>query len=152
MVIVCTAVNFSSPFTKYTRPLLTSCVLVLKFLKVILILCEQFNELSSSLRVDIVMAPVASSAASKLHLWVKLDDSFTTVGKIVICVACNESFGCSMKSQLEQQVRSALYAKNKQLSSSKKQVLLTHMQHMHLKKRIFQGYVQLDGVREHPLV
>jgi hypothetical protein len=34
--------------------------------------------------VDIIMALVASSLASKLNLWVKTDDSFTTDGKIII--------------------------------------------------------------------
>jgi hypothetical protein len=53
-------------------------------LKAILILYEQFSELSSSLQVDIIMALVASSLASKLNLWVKIDDSFTTDGKIVM--------------------------------------------------------------------
>jgi hypothetical protein len=60
------------------------------------------------------MAPVSSSLASKLNLLVKSDDSFTTDGKTVICLGCNESIGCSMKSQLEQHVRSALHKKNKQ--------------------------------------
>jgi hypothetical protein len=74
------------------------------------------------------MAPAASFLESKLNMWVKTDDSFTTDGKIIICLACNESIGCSMKSQLEQHVRSPLHTKNKQRSSSKKKVLLTQMQ------------------------
>jgi hypothetical protein len=54
--------------------------------------------------VDIIMAPVASSLGSKLNLWVKIDDPFTTDCKIVIRLDCNKSIGCSMKSQLEQHV------------------------------------------------
>jgi hypothetical protein len=49
MVFLCTAERIHSPLTKHTRPLLTTCVLVLTFFKVILVLYEQFNELSSSL-------------------------------------------------------------------------------------------------------
>jgi hypothetical protein len=65
------------------------------------------------LRVDIIMAPAASSLATKLNLWVKIDNSFTIDGKIVICLACNKSIECSVKSQLEQLVRSALHTKSK---------------------------------------
>jgi hypothetical protein len=43
--------------------------------------------------VDIVMAPAASPVASELDLWLKIDDSFTTDGKIVMCLASNESIG-----------------------------------------------------------
>jgi hypothetical protein len=53
-----------------------------------------------------------------------------------------------MKSQLEQHVRSALHTKNKQLSSA----LNTDAAISDLKKRILQGYAQLDGVRDHPTV
>jgi hypothetical protein len=74
------------------------------------------------------MAPVASFLASKLNLWGKIDDSFTTDGKIVVCLAYNKIIGCSTKSRLEQYVRSAQNKKNKKLSSSKQQVLLTQMQ------------------------
>jgi hypothetical protein len=61
-------------------------------------------------------------------MWVKTDDYFTTGGKIIICLACSKNIGCSMKLQLEQYVRSELHTKNKQMSSSKKQVLLIQMQ------------------------
>jgi hypothetical protein len=44
-------------------------------------LYEQLNELS--LRSRHRLAPVASSLASKLNVWVKADNSFTTDGKIV---------------------------------------------------------------------
>lgn len=74
------------------------------------------------------MAPVASKLSSKLKSWVKIDDSFTTDGDVVLCQACNNQIGCSMISQLEQHVRSALHAKNKGLQTSKKQVLLSQMQ------------------------
>jgi hypothetical protein len=74
------------------------------------------------------MALVASSLAPVLNLWVKIDDFFTTDSKIVICLACNKSIGCSMKSQLDQHVQSTLHTRNKRLSSLKKQVLLTQMQ------------------------
>ncbi|KAJ9593019.1 hypothetical protein L9F63_015317 [Diploptera punctata] len=35
------------------------------------------------------MAPVASKLSSKLKSWVKIDDSFTTDGDVVLCQACN---------------------------------------------------------------
>jgi hypothetical protein len=56
------------------------------------------------------MAPVASPLASKLNLWVKTDDSFTTDGKIVICLACNGSIGYSMEPQFEHHVRTYKHA------------------------------------------
>jgi hypothetical protein len=84
------------------------------------------------------MALAASSLVSKLNLRVKIDNSFMTVGKIIICLACNKSWvfneiSCTKRA-----------TKNKQLSSSKKQVLLTKI--FDLKKQIFQGYVQWDCV------
>jgi hypothetical protein len=90
----------NSRLTKHTRPLLTTCVLVLKILKVILVLYEQFNELSSSLgsRQDRNMS------------------------------ACKRCIGCFMKSELAQHVRSSVRKKNKQLSYSKKQMLVTQTQ------------------------
>jgi hypothetical protein len=39
------------------------------------------------------MASVASPLVSKLNLWVKIDDSFTTDGKIVICLLATKVFG-----------------------------------------------------------
>jgi hypothetical protein len=91
------------------------------------------------------MVPIASSLASKLNVQSKIDYPFKTDGKIIIYQACNESIGCSMKSQLEQYIWSTLHAKNKQLSSSRNQVLLTHIQQSSiLKKRILLGHVHLD--------
>jgi hypothetical protein len=49
IIFFCSAVKIPSPLTKHTRALLTTSVLVLKFLKVILVLYEQFSELSASL-------------------------------------------------------------------------------------------------------
>jgi hypothetical protein len=57
------------------------------------------------------MVPVASSLASKLKLWVAIDDTFPTDGKFVICQVCDKKIGCTMKSQLEQHSRSALHTK-----------------------------------------
>jgi hypothetical protein len=119
MVFVCIAVKIPSPLTRHTRPLLTSYVLVLK----ILVLYEQLNELSSSLQVDIAMAPVASSLASKLHSWVKIDDSFTTGGKIVICPTFmfhEITFGvtCTKRATYKEQATEFI----------EEQVLLTQMQ------------------------
>lgn len=74
------------------------------------------------------MPPVASKLSSKLKSWVTIDDSFTTDGAVVLCQACNKKITCSMKSQLEQHVRSALHTRNKALQTSKKQVLLSQMQ------------------------
>jgi hypothetical protein len=76
------------------------------------------------------MAPVASSLASKLHLWVKTDDTFTTDGKIIICLACNRSIGCTMKSQR------ATY-KEQAIEFSKKRVLSTQMQQSSTKRNEF---------------
>jgi hypothetical protein len=75
-----------------------------------------------------VVAPVASSLASKFKSWEAIDDAFTTNGKVVICQVCDKKIGCTMKSQLEQHTRSALHTKHKQLQCSKKQALLTQMQ------------------------
>jgi hypothetical protein len=58
------------------------------------------------------MAPVASSLASKLKLWVVIDDAFTTDGKVVICQVCDENIGCTMKSQLEQHNKCSSYKTN----------------------------------------
>jgi hypothetical protein len=74
------------------------------------------------------MAPVVSSLASELKSWVAIDDAFTTDGKVVIFQVCCKKIGCTMKSQLEQHIRSAFHTKHKQLQCSKKQVLLTQMQ------------------------
>lgn len=74
------------------------------------------------------MAPVASTLAAKLRSWITVDDAFTTDGKVVVCQVCNKKIGCSMKSQLDQHVSSAMHTKNKSLQSSKRQVLLTQMQ------------------------
>jgi hypothetical protein len=101
--------------------------------------------------VDIVMAPFASSLASKLNSWVKTDDSFTKFGKIVICLACNKSIECSMKSRLVQHVQNALHTMKKQLVL-KRSALKIDAPTFDLKKQVLQGYVQFDGVREHPLV
>jgi hypothetical protein len=83
-------IEIPSHLTKHTRSLLTTCVLVLKFLGVILLLYEQFNESSSSL-----------CSRFRYGTGRVLPSVFTTDGKIVICRASNESIGCSMTSQLE---------------------------------------------------
>ena len=75
------------------------------------------------------MAPIPSSLAAKLKAWVTMDEGLTTDGRIVVCQVCEKKIGCSMKSQLEQHIRSALHKRNKQHNSSRKQVLLTQMQH-----------------------
>jgi hypothetical protein len=69
------------------------------------------------------MTPVASSLASKLNPWVKIDDSFTTDGKIVVMSGLQQKYLVFQ----EVTVRTTC-TKNKQLSYSKKQVLLTQMQ------------------------
>lgn len=74
------------------------------------------------------MAPTASSLSSKLKSWVQIDSAFTTDGKAVFCQVCDKNIGCSMKSQLEQHLQSNLHTRNKERSSSSKQVLLTKMQ------------------------
>jgi hypothetical protein len=38
------------------------------------------------------MALAASSLVSKLNLWVKTDDFFTTDSKIITCLACNKGW------------------------------------------------------------
>jgi hypothetical protein len=69
-----------------------------------------------------------SSFASKLKSWVEIDDAFTTDGNVVICEVCDKKIGCTMKSQLEQHIPSAVHTKHKQLQCSKKQVLITKTQ------------------------
>lgn len=71
---------------------------------------------------------MASSVTSKLKSWVTIDDAYTTDGKVVVCQVCDKKVGCSMKSQLEQHIKTALHQKNKELQCPKKQVLLTQMQ------------------------
>jgi hypothetical protein len=45
---------------------------------------------------------MAPSLVSVLNLWVKIDDSFILVidDEIIICLACNKTIACFMKSQL----------------------------------------------------
>ncbi|KAJ9579195.1 hypothetical protein L9F63_024696, partial [Diploptera punctata] len=73
------------------------------------------------------MAPAASKLSSKLKSWVKIDDSFTIDGDVVLCQACNNQIGCSMISQLEQHVRSALHAKTKDYKHLKKKEQLPNV-------------------------
>jgi hypothetical protein len=121
MVFLRIAVKIPSPLTKHTRPLLITCFVVMIFLKVILVLYEQFGESAS--RYCHGTGCILSGV--KVTFWVKIDDSFTTDGKIIICLACNKSIDCSIKLQLEQHVPSALHTNNKQLGSTKKQVVST---------------------------
>jgi hypothetical protein len=98
------------------------------------------------------MAPVASSVASKLNLWVKIDHSFTSDGKIVICLACNKSVvfheitvgATCMKRATQKEQATEFFEEASALNAG---AAISN-----LKKRILQGYLQLDGVREHPLV
>jgi hypothetical protein len=99
-----------------------------------------------------VMAPVASSLASELSLLVKIDYSFTTDGKIVICLTCNRSVGCSMKSVGATYTKCTTYREQTTEFFEEASVLNKDAAIFDLRKRILQGYVQLDGVREHPLV
>jgi hypothetical protein len=50
MVFLYIADKIPSPLTKRTRPLLATCLLVLKILKVSLVLCGQFKQMSSGFR------------------------------------------------------------------------------------------------------
>jgi hypothetical protein len=86
------AVTILSPLNKQSRPLLRICVPVLKMFKLILVLYEQFNELSSSL-----------ASLYRLNPRVKINDSLKTDGKIAVSLACNKRIRCSLKLQLEQQ-------------------------------------------------
>ena len=74
------------------------------------------------------MAPVASSLSSKLKAWISVDSALITDGKTVLCQTCDKRIGCTMKSQIDQHLRSNLHIKYKQRVSSKKQVLLTQLQ------------------------
>jgi hypothetical protein len=59
-----------------------------------------------------------------------------------------------MKSQLDRRVRSALHTQNKQLTDffGEASPLNIDAATFDLKKQTLQGYLQLDDVREHPLV
>jgi hypothetical protein len=94
------------------------------------------------------MTPVASSLALKINLWVKVDDSFTTNGKIIICLAYNKSIGCSMKSV----GATCTYKEQATEFFDEESALNTDAAIFDLKKQILHGYVQLDAVHEYPLV
>jgi hypothetical protein len=94
------------------------------------------------------MAPVASSLASKLYLWIKIDDSFTTGGKILIYLVwviheITAGATCTKRATYKEQTTEFF---------EEASALNTNAAHFDLKKLILQGYVQLDDVHEHPIV
>jgi hypothetical protein len=98
------------------------------------------------------MVPATSSLASKLILWVKINDSFTTDGKIVMS-------GLQQKHWMFHEItvgltctKRATYEEQATEFFEEASALNTDAAVFDLRKRILQGYVQLDGIRVHPLV
>jgi hypothetical protein len=99
-----------------------------------------------------MMAHVASSLASKLKSWLAIDDSFTTDGKVVICQVCNKKIGCFMKSQLEQNTRSARHTKHTLAVFQEASTCDSNATRIWNQELIFQRLVQCNGGRRYSVV